>query len=190
MRKLVTSSLALCFLTLSAVAQLGATKGEWPHYGADKAHTKYSPLDQINAQNVGNLKLAWTWDSPEVEQLSSIPALQSGVFEATPLFINGVLYTSTVSSQVAAIDPVTGKSLWTYNPESYKAGRPANLGFTHRGVAYWTDGKQERILIGTLDAYLIALDAKTGKPIADFGDGGKVDLIKAIPLAVRSRDYT
>jgi quinoprotein glucose dehydrogenase len=98
MRKLIAILIVLCLLGLSAVAQLGRNKDEWPYYGSDKAQTKYSPLDQINAQNVGKLKLAWTWDSPEVAQMSSIPALQSGVFEATPLFINGVLYTSTVSS--------------------------------------------------------------------------------------------
>jgi quinoprotein glucose dehydrogenase len=189
MRKLITVLLVLCFLALSALAQLGVKKGEWRYYGANNAQTKYSPLDQINVQNVGKLKLAWTWDSPEVAQMSSIPMLQAAIYEATPLFVNGVLYTSTVSSQVAAIDPETGKSIWTYDPESYKAGRPTNLGFVHRGVAYWTDGKQERILIGTVDAYLIALNARTGKPIADFGDGGKIDLIKAIPLAVRARNY-
>src|SRR5262245_57744284 len=139
MRKLITILLVLCFFTLSAFAQLGVKKGEWPFYGANNAQTKYSPLDQINTQNVGKLKLAWTWDSPEVTQMSSIPALQSAIYEATPLFVNGVLFTSTVSSQVAAIDPATGKSIWTYDPESYKAGRPTNLGFVHRGVAYWTD---------------------------------------------------
>jgi quinoprotein glucose dehydrogenase len=190
MRKLITSLLILCFVAFSAAAQLKGTNSEWRYYGADKAQTKYSQLDQINAQNVGQLKLAWTWDSPEVAQMSSMPSLQASIFESTPLFINGVLYTSTISSQVAALDPTTGKALWTYDPESYKAGRPTNIGFVHRGVAYWTDGKQERIIVGTVDAYLIALDAKTGKPIADFGEGGRIDLTKAIPLAVRSRNYS
>src|SRR5262245_49818063 len=111
MRMLIASLLVLGFLALSATAQLKGKKGDWHYYGANNAHTKYSPLDQINAQNVGNLKLAWTWDSPEIALMSSIPSLQASIFESTPLFINGVLYTSTISSQVSALDPMTGKAL-------------------------------------------------------------------------------
>ena len=190
MQRLLTSSLILCLLASSVAAQRPGKKGEWRYYGADNAQTKYSPLDQINQQNVKQLKIAWTWDSPEIALMPSFPALQASIFESTPLFINGVLYTSTISSHVAAIDPATGKTLWTYNPESYKAGKPTNIGFVHRGVSYWTDGKEERIFIGTVDAYLVALDAKTGKPAANFGEGGKIDLIKTIPLAIRSRNYS
>jgi quinoprotein glucose dehydrogenase len=115
--------------------------------------------------------------------------LQAFAHEATPLVVKGVLYTSTSLSQVAAINAATGETIWVYNPESYKAGRPTNLGFIHRGVAYWTDGSEERILIGTADAYLIAIDAKTGKVIPTFGDAGKVNLAKAIPNAVNARNY-
>jgi quinoprotein glucose dehydrogenase len=103
--------------------------------------------------------------------------------------VGGVLYTSTSLSQVAAIDAATGKTIWVHDPESYKAGRPTNLGFVHRGVAYWTDGREERIFIGTSDAHLVAIDAKTGKPVSGFGDNGKVNLAKAIPLAVNARNY-
>lgn len=190
MTKLIALLFIVCSFGLSIAAQSKTKTGEWRFYGADNAQTKYSPLSQISAENVGRLKLAWTWDSPEIELMTRIPMLQASIFESTPLVIKGVLYTSTISSQVAALDPATGKTIWTYNPESYKAGKPTNIGFVHRGVSYWTDGKQERIFVGTVDAYLVALDAKTGKPIAGFGEGGKIDLAKAVPLAVNSRNFS
>src|SRR5262249_42929729 len=95
--------------------------------------------------------------------------------------VHGVLYVSTSLSQVAAIDGTSGHTLWVYDPHSYDNGAPPNFGFTHRGVAYWTDGRETRILVGTGDAYLIALDARTGKPVLGFGNNGKIDL----PLGLR-----
>ncbi|HMX27429.1 MAG TPA: PQQ-binding-like beta-propeller repeat protein, partial [Blastocatellia bacterium] len=181
-------SLLLC-ASLPVFAQQGAKKGEWRQYGGDGGSTKYSPLDQINKDNVKNLAVAWSWDSPDLAMQKENRMLASFAHEATPLMVGGVLYTATSLSQVAAINAETGKTIWAYDPQSYKTGRPTNLGFLHRGVAHWTDGKQERILIGTADAYLIALDAKTGKPIADFGENGKVNLAKAIPLAANARNY-
>ncbi len=189
--------LIIALLTIPIAAQNGAKKpakdgagkGEWRYYGGDSGSTKYSPLDQINKENAGKLKVAWAWDSPDLPLQKENRMLSSFAQEATPLMIGGRLYTSTSLSQVAAIDAGTGQTIWTFNPEAYKAGRPANLGFVHRGVAHWTDGKQERIFIGTADAYLWAIDAKTGKPVAEFGEGGKVNLAKAIPLAVNSRNY-
>ena len=84
------------------------------------------------------------------------------VNEATPLAIGEVLYTSTALGQVAALDARSGQTLWTYDSETYKAGTPANTGFVHRGVSYWEKGEDRRIIFGTGDAYLIALDAATG----------------------------
>jgi quinoprotein glucose dehydrogenase len=172
-----------------SISKNGSKRGEWRYYGGDQSATKYSPLDQINKDNAGKLKIAWTWDSPDLPLQKENRMLSSFAYETTPLMINGVLYASTSLSQVAAINAETGQTIWTFNPESYKAGRPANLGFVHRGVTYWTDGKQERVYIGTADAYLWAIDAKTGKAVAEFGEGGKVNLAKAIPLAVNSRNY-
>jgi glucose dehydrogenase len=194
---LSTFCLIIALLTIPIAAQNGAKKpakngagkGEWRHYGGDGGSTKYSPLDQINKENAGKLKVAWTWDSPDLPLQKENRMLSSFAHEATPLMIGGRLYTSTSLSQVTAIDAATGQTIWTFNPEAYKAGRPANLGFVHRGVTYWTDGKQERVYIATADAYLCAIDAKTGKPVAEFGEGGKVNLAKAIPLAVNSRNY-
>lgn len=181
---------AILLCTLPAGAQRGAQQGEWQAYGGDNASTKYSALDQINSKNVSQVKVAWTWDSPDLPLQKANRMLSAFMgYEVTPLMVNGVLYVSTSLSQVAAINPQTGETIWTFDPESYKTGRPTNLGFLHRGVAYWTDGRQERIFIGTGDAYLFALDAKTGKAIADFGTGGKVNLTTAIPRAENARNY-
>ena len=114
----------------------------------------------------------------------------SFAYETTPLAVGNTLYISTSLAQVAAVDGRTGKSIWVFNPEVYKAGRPTNLGYVHRGVAYWTDGKEKRILLAGHDAYLYAIDAKTGKKIDSFGEEGRVNLAKAIPLAVGHRGTT
>ena len=94
--------------------------------------------------------------------------------------VDGVLYVSTSLSQVAAIDAATGKTRWVYDPETWKNGTPSNNGFVHRGVAYWADGDDRRILFGTGDGYLICLDAQTGKPIPTFGRDGRIDLTEGI----------
>jgi quinoprotein glucose dehydrogenase len=90
--------------------------------------------------------------------------------------VGGVLYTSTAMSQVAAIEAATGKTLWVYDPETWRVKRPTTKGFQHRGVAYWREGREERIFIATADSQLIALDARTGKPIPQFGAGGEINL--------------
>ena len=99
--------------------------------------------------------------------------------------VDGVLYVSTSLSQVAAIDAATGKTKWVYDPETWKNGTPSNNGFVHRGVAYWADGNDRRILFGTGDGYLICLDAQTGKPIARFGQQGRIDLTQGLGRAGR-----
>src|SRR5690349_2059799 len=104
--------LLLCLFASPAPAQQGATKkGEWRSYGGDSGSTKYSPLDQINKQNVGSLQVAWTWDSPDLPLQKENRMLTSFAHEATPLMVGGVLYTSTSLSQVAAINAETGKTL-------------------------------------------------------------------------------
>ncbi len=157
-------------------AQKSHAGQEWWVYGADKANTKYAPLAQINAENVSTLQIAWRWRSADRDILQRHPEIRTGHYETTPLMVGGVLYASTSLSQVAAIDPENGATRWLYDPQTFAGRTPPNRGFIQRGVAYWTDGNEQRILIGTGDAYLIALDATTGHPLPTFGQGGRVDL--------------
>jgi quinoprotein glucose dehydrogenase len=176
-------------MTVALEAQNGGQKAEWRSYGGDNGSTKYSPLDQINAANVGKLKVAWTWESPDKPLQAQNRMLANFAHEVTPLMVGGILYASTSLSQVAAINAKTGETVWVFDPQSYKSGRPTNLGFLHRGVGYWTDGRQERVFIGTGDANLWAIDAKTGKAVQDFGQDGKVDLTRAIANADHARNF-
>jgi len=174
------------------LAQPRRVAGDWPSYGGTNWSQKYSPLDQITRENFSRLKVAWTWSSPDHDLLKTIPPypempLTANGFKATPLVVNGVMYISTGLNQIAAIDPATGKTKWLYNPEAYKEGAQADvLGWQSKGVAYWTDGRgDERLYLGTLDGYLLALDAKTGQPIKGFAESGKADLTREIPRATR-----
>jgi len=153
---------------------------EWTHYSGNAASHKYSPLDQINKDNVGRLTIAWRWSSPDNAVVAANPLSRPGGYADTPLMVKGVLYTVTSLGQIAAINPANGASIWVLDPGNWKTGRPGNLGFVHRGLAYWTDGKIDRLLLGTGDAYLIAVDAKTGKLDAAFGDSGRVDLMGSL----------
>ncbi len=163
---------------------------EWRTYGGTYASARYSPLAQIDRTNVHQLRVAWRWRSPDHDVMARIPGIETFVNEATPLMVGGVLYVSTSLSQVAAIDAATGQTLWTHDPEVWKLGTPPNLGWLHRGVAYWTDGREERIFIGTGNAFLIALDARTGQPVAGFGNGGRIDLTEGLGRAVDRTWYS
>jgi len=195
-------------------AQSGARDGQWTTYGGDLGSTRYAPLDQIDRGNFNQLELAWSWDSVDGFLSKAGPhgewwgnardvfdALQAedpkrwrggrpprmSSLKATPLMIDGVLYLSTPLYQAAAVDAATGRTLWVYNPKSYEAGTPTmSLTWNGRGVAHWSDGEEDsRIYWGTGDGYLIAVDARTGKPCADFGDAGRVDLTVGIARAPR-----
>ncbi len=167
-----------------------AASGEWRHYGGDAGARKYSPLAQIAKDTLPRLALAWQWPSPDNAVVAANPTSRPGGYQDTPLMANGVLYTVTSLGQIAAIDPGTGASVWTFDPGSWKEGRPGNLGFVHRGMAYWTDGTRERLVVGTGDAYLIAVDAKSGALDQSFGEGGRVDLMGGVERAVRTTLYS
>jgi quinoprotein glucose dehydrogenase len=156
---------------LSLDAQSGAKNGEWPTYGGDLGNTRYSPLDQINADNFSKLQIAWRF---KTDHQGPRPEFQ---FESTPLMVHGVLFTTAGSRRaVLALDAVTGELLWTHSENEGARGVAAPRQLSGRGLAYWTDGKEERILYVTPGYHLIALDAKTGTPLPGFGKNGVVDL--------------
>ncbi len=187
---------ALVLFSASLLLGSGAaTRGadgefEWRHYGGDLGSSKYSPLDQITKDNAAQLKAAWVWESPDLPLQKENRRLGSFAHEITPIQVGDTLYTSTSLAQVVAIDAKTGKNKWVFNPKTYEEGRPTNLGFIHRGIAYWTDGAQERLYLAAHDGSLWCIDAKTGTAVSEFGDGGKIDLTAAIPRAQKARNYT
>jgi glucose dehydrogenase len=167
------------------------SQGEWPAYAGTYAGSRYSPLTQIDTTNAKGLHIAWRWKSPDMAIKEAKPAVgPSMANESTPLMVGGTLYTSTSLSQVAAIDAATGETKWLYDPKIYEngLGLPANLGWLHRGVAYWRNGDDERIVILTAFAQMIAIDAKTGKPVPTFGKDGRIDLADGMRRPV-DRDY-
>jgi quinoprotein glucose dehydrogenase len=166
----IRNVLFLC-IAAAAAAQVRYKETEWPTYGADLANTKYRPLDQINASNFNKLEIAWRF---KTDSLGTRPEFK---LEGTPLVVNGVLYaTAGTRRSVVALDPASGELLWTHGEHEGERGAAAPRQLSGRGVAYWSDGKQERILYVTPGYRLMALDAKTGVPIPSFGKGGSVDL--------------
>jgi quinoprotein glucose dehydrogenase len=166
-------------------------RGEWPAYGGTYAAARYSPLTQIDRSNAKDLHIAWRWKSPDQAIKDANPKIgPTRANESTPLMVGGTLYTSTSLSQVAAIDAATGDIKWVFDPKVYENGLgiPANDGWLHRGVAYWRSGDDERVVMLTAFAQMIALDAKTGNPVPTFGTDGRVDLTQGLRRPV-DRDY-
>ena len=203
--------LALLAAVAAANAQPGETagpwqtydtsNGEWRSYAGDIRGTKYSPLDQIDADNFADLEIAWEWstvdhfvsrttpgggewrapldtivdslvaDTPDLYRPGHRPLATR--LQATPLMVGGVLYFNTPLSQGVAVDAATGETLWVFNPKSYEEGTPTMSNpWSQRGVAWWTDGAgDERVFWGTGNGYLICVDAQTGRPCPGFGDG-------------------
>lgn len=153
----------------------GLGDADWPHYARDLASSKYSPLDQIDADNVTSLQVAWTWESADYRLEGEHEG--AGVnpnYQATPIKIGERLYTSTNLGQAVALDPATGAELWRYDP--YAAGlRDHPAGRASRGLAFWSGDGDDRILLGS-GRYLVSLDAETGLPDPAFGTNGAVDL--------------
>jgi quinoprotein glucose dehydrogenase len=167
------------------------SRGEWPAYAGTYASARYSPLTQIDRTNAKDLHVAWRWKSPDQAVKDANPKVgPTRANESTPLMVGGTLYTSTSLSQVAAIDAASGETKWVFDPKIYENGLgiPANDGWLHRGVGYWRNGDDERIIMLTAFAQMIALDAKTGKPVPTFGTDGRVDLALGMRRPV-DRDY-
>ena len=156
-----------------ALCQLGATGGEWPTYGGDLGHTRYSALDQIDSSNFSELEVAWTFDAAN---FGPSPEYR---YQSTPLMINGRVFTTAGSRRaVVSLDAKTGEILWMHSLDEGERGEYAPRQLSGRGLAYWVseDGSEERVIYVTPGYRMMALDAVTGNPVASFGDNGIVDL--------------
>ena len=171
----------LLFVTLGSFPSLAQSTSSdgWPTYGGDEGGKRYSTSTQINRKNVNQLKVAWTFRTGAMDVQTDL--VHKAAFETTPILVNGKLYLTTPYNVVIALDPATGTKFWEYDAKvNLKIGRSE---VTSRGVSAWFDDKAKpgsacklRIFLGTLDARLIALDGETGKPCADFGENGSIDL--------------
>ena len=177
-------------LAVSPNLNLLAQDYEWPHYANDQGSSKYADLDQINRETVQDLQVAWTWASVDNAQISVRPQFVPAGFKSTPVQKDGVLYTSTSLGNIAAINAETGEQLWTFDTGTWEHGRPANMGFNHRGVSYWEKNGEKRILMGTNNAYLWSLNAETGQPDVNFGSEGKVDLTIGLGREIERSRYS
>ncbi len=161
----------LALVTISAPAQWHAKDTEWPSYTADLAGSRYRPLDQINASNFNQLEVAWRF---KTDSIGNRPEYK---LEGTPLMVNGVVYATAGSRRAAiALDAATGELIWVHGEREGERGAAAPRQLSGRGLAYWSDGKEERILYVTPGYRLVALNAKTGARIPAFGKDGIVDL--------------
>lgn len=155
-----------------AAGQPSTKNGEWPHYTADVKGTKYSPADQINADNFNQLEVAWRF---KTDNFGTRPEFK---LEGTPLMIKGVIYaTAGTRRDVLALDAKTGEVLWVFSMHEGIRAAIAPRQLSGRGLSYWTDGHgDERVIFVTTGYRLVELNAKTGMQIASFGQTGLVDL--------------
>ena len=163
--------LGLGLLWGTALAQQGAPDGEWPHYGGDLGHTRYSALDQINGENFNRLRVAWRF---KTDNLGPGPEYN---LQSTPLMIDGVIYsTGGTRRAVVALDAATGEMRWMYSLDEGERGENAPRRLSGRGLSFWQDGDDRRVVYVTPGYRMIALDADTGRPVPGFGVDGVVDL--------------
>ena len=166
--------------------------GDWTFYGGDAGGSRYSALDQINRGNVTQLRPAWELHTGDVSDGSD--GRPKSEFETTPIVVAGTMFLSTPFNRVLAVDPETGRQLWSFDPKIDLRGRYSE-GLVNRGVTFWSDPDgtsapcRQRIFLATIDARLFALDASTGTPCADFGDAGQIDLKQGISNISRGGEY-
>jgi quinoprotein glucose dehydrogenase len=179
MRKLPGLLALACFIAAPALA--------WEHWGGDRGGTRFSPLAMITPANVGNLVKAWQFRTGDLDTRPP-EAMARTKFQATPLFVENSLIFCSPFNEVIALDPGSGAQKWRFDPKIDTSYRVANR-YNCRGVAYWVDEQaavgalcRSRVVTNTNDARLIALDAKTGAPCADFGSGGEIKIDVGKPL--------
>jgi quinoprotein glucose dehydrogenase len=169
--QLVVVAAVVGAVTVTMRAQWKAKPGEWPTYGGDLASTRYSPLDQINATNFSKLQLAFRFKTANLGPREELN------FQATPLMVNNRLFFTAGTRRAAvALDATTGELLWMHSVNEDKRAEAAPRQLSGRGLAYWSDGKEERVYYVTIGYQLVALDARSGDRIASFGNGGIIDL--------------
>ena len=169
----MTSKHFLWLLSISVLFSCGKSTPEidytdWSHYGGPEDGSRYSALTQINKENVSQLEVAWTYHTGDATERSQI--------QCQPIVINGLLYATTPKLNVFALDAATGEEVWRFDPFEVLGGENSWAG-TNRGVSYWEEGEDKRILFSA-GHWLMAVNALTGEPITSFGDNGKVDLRK------------
>src|SRR5215831_10294031 len=186
-------AICLASLILSGGAQNRGKSVDWPCYGGDPGGTRYSQLAQINRTNVSRLKPAWVYHTGDLSDGTTYP--RKSAFECTPILVDGTLYLTTAFNRVVALDPTKGTQRWTFDPK-VNLGVKYSEGLMNRGVSSWLDNRlkpgakyRRRIFLATIDARLICLDAASGKPCEDFGEGGQIDLKRGIDHIIRPGEY-
>ena len=187
------SLVILCLAFESSLAGQTSRRVEWANYGNDPGGMRYSPLTQVNRDNVAKLKLAWVYHTGDMSNGTAYP--RKSEFESTPIFVDGTLYLTTAFNRIVALDPVSGKERWTFDPKINLASKYSE-GLMNRGVSTWLDTRRKpgapcrrRIFLATIDARLIAVDAASGKRCKDFGHAGELDLTQGIVNIIRVGEY-
>src|SRR5438093_5607260 len=163
----------------ATVGTMPSTKnGEWPMYTADLRGSKYSPLDQIDANNFNKLEVAWRF---KTDNLGPRP---ENKLEGTPIMVGGMVYTTAGTRRsVVALDAKSGELKWVYGMDEGIRALAAPRQLSGRGLSYWTDGKgDDRVVFFTIGYRLVELNAKTGQPVASFGKNGMVDLKEGVVI--------
>ncbi|HYX80778.1 MAG TPA: PQQ-binding-like beta-propeller repeat protein, partial [Gemmatimonadales bacterium] len=161
-------AVTLAVLLCAACASQGPNS-DWRVAGGDPGNTRYSLLDQINTTNVAQLRQAWIYHT------NDLSATDHGEIQATPIVVDGVLYTTTPALAVVALHADNGDLIWRFDPRTARHAPRTDLSHVNRGVVYWAGPQDQRIFF-TAGRRLYALDARTGRPILTFGDSGSVDL--------------
>ena len=183
-------SAAAVLVFVTAVGFAPAVEVDWPVYGGDQGGSKFSSLTDVDTQNVSALSVAWEWAAHE----QALPEFgtRPGVFEATPVMVDNVLYFSTPYNRVVALNADSGAELWTFDPKAYEDGQPPNgTGYVHRGIAAWRDAQSGALRIFLNSRYrLFSIDAANGKLVETFGDRGSIDLSKGLVWEINKLHYT
>jgi quinoprotein glucose dehydrogenase len=170
MRKVIITGLLLTSIFMFSAGEKSSGPGsDWPNYGGNKAGNRYSPLDQINIENVTKLEVAWMYDASEQPDPANPGKQRNRAIQCQPIVVNGILYGTTPELKLFALKAGTGEQLWKFEPNKNDRLN------SNRGVMYWENGEDKRILY-TVGASLYAVNAETGKIVSSFGKEGRVDL--------------